>query len=82
MLKLVNIVKNNNFIEADYIPESSNKKAHAKLNLITDEISAEIIEEYGSMYSRMAVNGLKRILDEINVGKIGEIPKERIVMWY
>ena len=82
MLKLVNITKNDKFIEADYIPESSNEKAHVVLDLTTGESKSEVIEEYGSMYSRMAVNGLLRIMDELNRGKISEIPKERLVMWY
>lgn len=82
MLKLINMAKNDNSIEADYIPENSNIKAHATLNFTTVKSSAEIIEEYGSMYSRMAINGLKRTLEELSKGKISEIPEERIVMWY
>lgn len=82
MLTLINIVKNDNFIEADYIPESSSYKAHVSLNLLTKEYSAEDIQEYGLMYSRMAVNGLKRTVEELNKGTITDVPKERVVMWY
>ena len=82
MLKLINIVQNNNFMEADYIPENSTVKAHVTLNSITKEGHADLVEDYGSMYGRMAINGLKRTLDELNKGKISEIPKERLVMWY
>lgn len=82
MLKLINIVKNEKYIEADYIPENSTKSAHISLDLKTHDYSAEDIENYGSTYSRMAANGLIRTLDEINSGKRKEIPTERNVMWY
>ena len=82
MLKLVNIVKNNNRIEADYIPENSSKKAHISLDTDTHEYSAENIEEYGEIYGRMAANGLIRTLNELEKNKISSIPKERLVMWY
>lgn len=82
MLKLINIVKNDNVIEADYIPEHSEKKAHVTLNVSTNDYSAENIDEYGSMYSRMAVNGLRRMIEELQKGKIKEVPKEKIIMWY
>lgn len=82
MLKLINIKKGDNLIEADYIPESSNLKAHISLNIESQEYNAEEIEEYGAVYSRMAANGLIRTLDELNNGKIKTPPKERLVMWY
>lgn len=82
MLKLINIKYDKEFIEADYIPEGSNVKAHIFLHKIAKESHADVIEEYGTTYSRMAINGLKRILNELNSGKITDIPKERIVMWY
>ncbi len=81
MLKLINIVQNNNFMEADYIPENSTTKGHVTLNVITKESHADLVENYGSMYGRMAINGLRNTLDELNKGKISEISKER-VMWY
>lgn len=82
MLKLINITKNENIIEADYIPEKSDKKAHVSLDIATDESNCDIIDEYGSMYARMALNGLRRTVKELNKGKINNIPEERIVMWY
>lgn len=82
MLQLINITKTNNTIEADYIPENSNLKAHALIDLITGESSADVIEEYGSMYSRMAINGLKCTLDELKKGTIEKVPEKRTVMWY
>lgn len=82
MLKLINIVKNSNTIEADYIPETSSKSAHISLDINTEKYNAEDIEEYGSTYSRMAANGLIRTLNELNSGKRKELPSERLVMWY
>ena len=82
MLKLVNIVKSKDKIEADYIPENSNKAAHISLDINTEEYKSEEIAEYGPMYCRMAANGLIRTLEELRDGKRKEIPSERIVMWY
>ena len=82
MLKLINIIKNKNIIEADYVPEQSDKKAHVSLNMVTNEFNYDVIDEYGTMYARMALNGLRRTLEEFNKGKINNIPKERAVMWY
>jgi hypothetical protein len=82
MLKLINIRKTDNIIEADYIPENSKQKAHVSLNISTDEMSVETIEDFGSMYGRMAINGLKRTIEELKKGKINKVPEERVVMWY
>ena len=82
MLKLINIIKNENIIEADYIPEQSELKAHVRLNITNDEYEVENINEYGSMYGRMALSGLRRTIEELNKGKIIEVPKERLVAWY
>lgn len=82
MLKLINIVKHEKVIEADYIPESSNKSAHISLDIETETYTADNIEEYGTMYSRMAANGLIRTLKELKYGTKKEVPNERLVMWY
>ena len=82
MLKLINIIKNNDKLEADYIPESSDKKAHISLNIMTHDYTADDIEEFGSEYSRMAANGLIRTLEEFDSGKRNKLPSERLVMWY
>lgn len=82
MLKLINIVKGKNKIEADYIPENSNKSAHISLDIETKKYTADEIAEYGSMYSRMAANGLIRTLEELRNGKREKIPSERLIMWY
>ena len=82
MLKLINIKHDKDTIEADYVPEDGSEKAHVSLSKTSKEGYADVIEKYGTMYSRMAVNGLKRTLDELNSGVIKEIPGERLVMWY
>ena len=82
MLKLINIKMTDDVIEADYIPEDSDKKAHVSLDTQEGKVIAEIIDEYGKMYSRMAVNGLQRISSELKSKKITDVPKERLVMWY
>lgn len=82
MLKLINIIKTNKKIEANYIPENSDKEAHVYIDLLNGNSHADIIEEYGSMYSRMAINGLKRTLEELENGITNEPPENRMVMWY
>ena len=80
MLKLKNIRINGNLIEADYFPESDDRSAHVSLDSYTGVETREVIEEYGGTYARMALNGLKRILKDIQKGKT--IPDERVIMWY
>lgn len=82
MLKLINIKMTDDIIEADYIPEDSSDTARVSMNLKNGDVSVETIEEYGKMYSRMAVNGLQKIFDELKSKKINEIPNERLVMWF
>ena len=82
MLKLINIAIGLKKIEADYIPENSDKSAHITLDIKTRDYTAENIKEFGSMYGRMAANGLIKTLDELKSGKRKDIPSERVVMWY
>ena len=82
MLKLINIIKGEKIIKAEYIPESSSKKAQIALDIETQDYTAEEIAEFGSVYSRMAANGLIRTLEELKNGKRKEVPRERLVMWY
>lgn len=82
MLTLINIIKNSNTIEADYIPESAETKAHVKLDFLSDKYEAEEIGEYGAMYGAMALRGLRKILAELDNGVISIVPNEKTVMWY
>ena len=82
MLRLVNIRNNEKTIEADYIPESTDLRAHISVDKETQEYEAESIEKYEWCYPRMAANGLIRTLEELSSGLIKEAPSERLVMWY
>ena len=82
MLKLINIIKTGATIEADYIPEQSNQKAHVVFDNIKDDGNGGTVEPYGFRYLSMALSGLERIASEIKSGKISEPPHERLVMWY
>ena len=82
MLTLTNIVKTDKIIEADYSPENSGKTAHVSIDLTNDKENATALDEFGTMYSRMAINGLRRTLKELEKGEIAEVPKNRKVMWY
>lgn len=82
MLKLTNIRVDDEVIEADYIPESSDMTAHVSINRNTSEATAEKIEEFGGMYSTMAKNGLKHILENFVKSGGKELPTEKLVMWY
>lgn len=82
MLKLINITNNEQTIEADYIPESTELKAHISLDKKTKKYNAEVVENYNYSYPRMAANGLIRTLEELDSGLIDQTPKERLVMWY
>lgn len=76
MLKLINIKRSEATIEADYIPEDSEEKAHITLDIQTKQYEADVLPEYGAMYARMAANGLIKETDEPSPdGK-------RLVMWY
>ena len=82
MLKLINLKKDDINIEADFIPEDSDKIAHIIMNINSMEYSADEIEGFGKVYARMAANGLISTIEELNGGKIEELPSERLVMWY
>lgn len=82
MLKLVNIKMDKNTISAEYIPEGSSVIGYAEYNADKKDGTWKKEEQYGSMYGRMAVNGLKAVLDDLKQNKISDIPKEKYVVWY
>lgn len=82
MLKLINIKKDDETISADYVPENSGIQAHISLNFITREHKDEEIPGYGAMYSAMALNGLRKIIKELQTNEISEVPKTRNVVWF
>ena len=82
MLKLVNIVKNDDYIEADYIPENSTEMAHVRYSITTGKGDFDLVDGYSGVYGRHAIEGLKRTISELESGGRKELPEERLVMWY
>ncbi|MCH5187925.1 MAG: hypothetical protein J1F63_05935 [Oscillospiraceae bacterium] len=82
MLKLININKTNTYIEANYIPEDSNQVGYIKFDFTTNEKTSMPAEGFERTYPSMALNGLKRILDDLKSDPSYQVPRERLVMWY
>ena len=61
MLRLKNIKITDAYIEADYIPECS----HIKMNRVTKEIDVRSVIGFSGTYTRIAINGLEKILSDI-----------------
>ena len=81
MLKLKNIKITDAYIEADYLPERSSECGHIKMNRVTKEIDVRSVIGFSDTYTRMAINGLERILYDIKKDP-SYTPNERLVMWY
>ncbi len=81
MLKLKNIKITDAYIEADYIPECISECGHIKMNRVTKEIDVRSVIGFSDTYTRMAINGLERILYDIKKDP-SYTPNERLVMWY
>lgn len=81
MLKLKNIKITDAYIEADYIPECSSECGHIKMNRVTKEIDVRSVIGFSDKYTRIAINGLERILYDIKKDP-SYTPNERLVMWY
>lgn len=81
MLKLKNIKITDAYIEADYIPECSSECGHIKMNRVTKGIEVRSVIGFSGTYTRMAINGLERILYDIKKDP-SYTPNERLVMWY
>ena len=81
MLKLKNIKITDAYIEADYIPECSAECGHIKMNRVTKEVDVRSVIGFSDTYTRMAINGLERILYDIKKDP-SYTPNERLVMWY
>ena len=82
MLKLININKTNSFIEADYIPEDSEQIGYVKFVFTTNEKISRPAKGFERTYPSMAIEGLKRVLDDIKNNPGYQVPRERLVMWY
>lgn len=80
MLRLINIRKNDEFIEAGYVPENSNEVGYLKLKL-SDK---SCVESKITSYDKMGPTYLFKAQDVL--GELADsatpLPKERLVMWY
>lgn len=76
-VKIKNIKITDAYIEADYIPECSSECGHIKMNRVTKEIDVRSVIGFSDTYTRMAINGLERILYDIK--KIRHI--HRMSVW-
>ncbi len=79
MVRLRKIQKDENFIEAHYIPEDSQEEGYLKIRLRDKEVVDYKMTSFDGkigMYLTHAINGLEQIIDE------GAIPEERLIMWY
>ena len=54
---------------------------HIKMNRVTKEIDVRSVIGFSDTYTRMAINGLERILYDIKKDP-SYTPNERLVMWY
>lgn len=82
MLKLINIKRNNGYIEAGYLPEGSFEKGYVKVDIKTQKIIESQHSKYEEPYEEysdcriMAAQGLLDIADK------KDLPEEKTVMWY
>ncbi len=79
MLRLKNIKKNNETIQADYYPEDSAECGFVKINSCTREIIESKLTSYDGVikaYMSHAATALDRLIDSKS------LPKEQVVMWY
>lgn len=82
MIKLINIKRSDNFIEADYLPEDSKERGYVKVDTQTKEIIESRHSKYEEPYEKysecriMAARGLRELIEAKT------IPEEKIIMWY
>lgn len=79
MLRLTNINRQDDFIEANYIPENSNELGYLRMALSDSEVLQKETTSFDGItktYFVMAREKLKRVMHEVSV------PSECLVMWY
>ncbi|MEA4830995.1 MAG: hypothetical protein VB118_00080 [Oscillospiraceae bacterium] len=78
MLKLINIIKNDSCISADYIPEDSYERGSISVDLSGNVLyeKATTLDGDLKMYFSHARKALFMLLHE------DSIPNEKIVIWY
>lgn len=79
MLRLKNIKRENNFIEAYYTPEDKEEQGYIKIDINTDVVVEKRLTNLDSevaTYFAMARNKLRTIKND------EDLPKNLLVMWY
>jgi len=79
MLKLVNIKKNNTYIEADYIPEDSDEMGYVRVDFARREILESRLTSFDEViatYRRHAFSTLLKLADA------DVMPERYPVAWY
>ena len=79
MLKLINIKRNEPFIEANYIPEASEEIGYIKIDVQSRKITESVLTSYDKtlkMYQGHARSTLLKLAD------IDNLPERYSVAWY
>lgn len=79
MLKLINILKTDNFIKADYLPEGGDEIGHIKIDT-SSNVMVESKETSFDTPFPTYLSHAKRALEDL--AKKESIPTEKLVMWY
>ena len=82
MLTLINIQLTTKYIEANYIPEHSDKTGYVKLYLESGKFDSEPAVGFENTYPIMAVSGLKKIVEKKKSDKSYRVPNQKVVIWY
>lgn len=80
MIKIINVKRNNNIIEANYIPEGTSESGYIKMDLTTNEIleSEDTSSDIPGIQTMLlqAAKALPRIADD------NPFKDEYVHMWY
>lgn len=79
MLKLRNLRKSENTIEADFYPEDSKQAGHVVVDLKTEEITDYTAPEGYEKYRWYATHARQTLME---LAEQDSLPEEYLVMWY
>lgn len=79
MLKLININRTDEFIEANYIPEDNNESGYIKIRLSDDEVIEQKLTSYDEVVARYFAHARDKLID---IKDDTNLVKEKLVMWY
>lgn len=78
MVKLKNIVKNNNMIQCDIYPEDSKEKGFITVNVITGELESYVLPKEYEWCMNHLQHAKRALLDMVKADKMQD---EKVVMW-